>query len=403
MAVIRCSGCGAPLQVSDGAMTVVCQYCNATTRVAAPAPNVNVHVHVHGNPPVYNQHAPPVVVPPPVVSGAAKVAPLIVTLMILLGVGVSVAVPLLASRGHLESLGGLGAPGELGSSVSPPTWSATGACLVDANGDEVLDAVGLADGPNDADVPTIVDGRTGEALWAGANKGSSSRLFCASERWVVIGKEDFGIQIIDVTQPESSIQLQGRDQLRSVGMGDGCVSLETTDGSVIAARLPEGAPGEPVKPGKTTKTVDCSAQRMRRSHQRDGIIELTGSQTERVVDGKHYLLSKRERGTPMLRFRVTEESKTLVDRELPYVVPTFGSGLAVGSGRAVVLGAALSAKGKGILVGLDASTGEEVFATPLEGLVTHSANSMDFNGRYVVVQYWTELHAYDPATGAKVW
>lgn len=400
MAVIRCSGCGAPLQVSEGATTVACQYCNATTRVAEPAPNINVHVHMHGNPPAYNQVTPPPAVPPPAVSGAAKVVPLIVTVVILLGVGISVAVPLLASRGHLEGLGGLGGLGSLASSITEPTWSATGVCLVDANGDEVLDAVGLSGDPGHAHAPTVVDGRTGEAVWTGANDGSGTRLFCVSERWVVIGKEDFGIRIIDVTQPESSIQLQGRDQLQSVGMGDGCVSLRTTDGSVVGVQLPGGAPGEPVE---LVETVECSTPRMRMSHQRDGIIELTGSQTERVVDGKHYVLSKRKRGTPMLRFRVEDGSKTLVDRELPYVVPTFGSGLAVGSGRAVVLGAALSAKDKGILVGLDTSSGEEVFATPLDGLVTHSVESIDFNGRYVVVQYWTELHAYDPATGDKVW
>jgi len=45
----------------------------------------------------------------------------------------------------------------------------------------------------------------------------------------------------------------------------------------------------------------------------------------------------------------------------------------------------------------------QLYAVPLEGQVTNHITAMFFNGRHVVLHYWTYLRAYDPATGEQAW
>jgi hypothetical protein len=317
--------------------------------------------------------------------GPARGAGVVVSLVLaIVGVGVAVAVPLAIQAGAGEGLFGLFGGGSFGS------WNATGACLVDGNGDGVDDVAGLTGPPGESFTPTIVNGSTGEVLWRGEDAGQGARLECLDRQWLVVGKADFELRLHEARKPDAPISLRGRDQLQAAAMGKGCAALKTTDGSVMGVSLPGGKPTE------------CSAQ-LPGVFDTPGLIGLTGETTALMVGKRRYTLAKRRSGTPVLTLRVEERGKTVLEKELPYSAATFSSGLAVAGERIVIFGARPGTQDEGLLVGVDAGTGAELYAVPLEGQVTNNISAIAYNGRYVVVQYWTYLRAYDPGTGKQVW
>jgi hypothetical protein len=321
---------------------------------------------------------------PPTPSASSGGAGLVVGLAIMLtlvGVGVAVAVAVQQSGGGLSGI--LGGP-------SYGFWSGLGACPVDANGDGVDDVAGFTGPPGESSIPTIVDGTNGEVLWQGADAGEGARLECLDRQWFAVGKPDFELRLHDARKPDAPRSLRGRDQLQAAAMGKGCAALKTTDGSVMGVALPAGTPTE------------CKAD-FRSPFDTPGVIGLTGEKTELTVGDRHVTLTKRRSGTPVLTLRVEEKGKTTFERELPYAAATFSSGLAVAGDRIVLFATRPATQDQGMLVGLDAKTGAELYAVPLEGQVTNNISAMFFNGRHVVLQYWTHLRAYDPATGKQVW
>lgn len=382
MAVIDCKGCGAPLEFSAGAAVVICRYCKAQNQVARSQPSVHVHVHVqpHVQPHVPPM-APPVMHPPPTEVASSSSAGWVVGLSLLVTlIGAGVAV-------------GLAVRGQAGGDLFGPSyghWNAMGACLVDANGDGIDDIAGLSGPPGESYTPTIVDGTTGEVLWRGEDAGEGAKLECLDRQWLVVGKPDFSLRLHDARKPNAPLSLRGRDALQAAAMGKGCAALKTTDGSIMGVALPAGTPTE------------CEAT-FRSPFDTPGLIGLTGEKTELTVGDRHVTLTKRRTGTPMLTLRVDEQGKTLFERELPYAAATFSSGLAVAGDRIVVFGTRPGNDDEGLLVGLDAKTGAELYAVTLEGQVTNNVEAIAFNGRHVVLQYWVYLRAYDPATGKQVW
>lgn len=387
MAVIDCKGCGAPLDVASGARVVVCQYCKAQNQVATSTPSVHVHVHMPAPTPM------PIPRPtPPMVDYSARPArarargagAVVGIVLAFVGVGMAVAVTIAIQAGALDGGGLLG-----GGLLGGPSFS-MGACLVDANGDGVDDVVGLSGPPGQSFTPTLVNGSTGEILWRGEDAGQGVKLECLDRQWFAVGKPDFELRLHDAKQPGAPISLRGRDQLRAVAKGKGCAAIQTTDGSVMGVALPAG-----------TKT-ECAAQ-FRGPFDTPGMISLTGEETQLTEGERRYTLIKRRSGTSILTLRIEESGKTLLEKELPYAAATFSSGMAVAGDRIVIFGTRPAKDDQGLLVGLDANTGAELYAVPLEGQVTNDVESMAYNGRYVVLQYWTYLRAYDPATGKQVW
>lgn len=382
MGVIDCKGCGAPLDVASGARVVVCQYCKAQNQVATSTPSV--HVHMLGTAP-----APmPISVPPPVADDSPHVARssgrgaggVVALVLAFIGAGVALAVAFAIQSGVTG--GGLFGPSY--------SWSALGACWVDANGDGVDDIAGLTGPPGESFIPTIVNGITGDVLWRGEDAGEGAKLECLDRQWLVVGKPDFELRILDVKKPDAPISLRGRDQLQVAAVGKGCAALKTADGSVLGVALPAG-----------TKT-ECAAE-FRGPFDTPGIIGLTGEETQLTVGERRYVLTKRRSGTSILTLRIEEKGKVVLEKELPYAAATFASGMAVAGDRIVIFGARPAQQDEGMLVGLDAKTGAELYAVKLEGQVTHGVEAMAYNGRYVVLQFWTYLRAYDPATGEQVW
>lgn len=389
MAAIDCVRCGAPLDVASGATVVVCGYCKAQNQVASRPPSVHVHVHVQPPPP------PPLVQPrPPMVDYSPPSHPVhvptrsggagwVVGLMIVLSlVGVIVAVVVSQAGGGLSAL--LGGP-------AVAHWSALGTCLVDANGDGVDDVAGLAGSLGLPNTPTILDGGTGKLVWQGTDAGEGAQIECLDRQWLVVGKADFELRIHDAKHPDSPISLRGRDRLQAAAMGKGCAALKTSDGSVTGVALPAGTP------------TDCKDAEFRSVFDSPGVIGLTGESTALTIADRHYSLTKRSSGTPVFTLKIEERGKTLLDKELPYAAATFSSGMAVAGDRVVIFGARPGNQDEGLLVGIDAKSGAELYAVKLDAQVTNNISAMAYNGRYVVLQYWTHLRAYDPATGEQAW
>jgi LSD1 subclass zinc finger protein len=377
MAVIDCKGCGAPLDVSSGAAVAVCRYCKAQNQVATASRSVHVHVHVPAPTPVppVMEYAPTPVTPPATGRGAGVVVWLV---LMLIGGGIALAVAIGAG-----SLGGI-----LGPSFG--SWGPMGTCMVDANGDGVDDVAGLSGPPGQASIPTLVDGLTGDVIWEGPDAGQNATVECLDRKWFALGKPDFGVQIHDVRKPDAPLSVRGRDTLQYAAMGKGCAALKTTDGSILGVALPAGT------------STECAAS-FRDPFDAPGLIGLTGESTTLTVGERTYTLTKRGSGTEIFTLKVEGRGKTVLEKELPYAAATFSSGLAVAGERIVIFGARPADQQKGLLVGLDASTGAELYAVPLEGQVTNNIGAMAYNGRYVVLQFWSYLRAYDPATGEQVW
>lgn len=388
MAVIDCNGCGAPLDVASGARVVVCQYCKAQNQVATSTPSVHVHVHMPAPTPMPIPR--PVPTQPmvdysptptaPARGGAGVAVGLVFSLV---GLGVAGAVAFAVQSGAIGGPGGLLGP-------SYGHWNALGACLVDANGDGVDDVAGLTGPPGESFTPTIVSGSDGEILWRGEDVGQGAKLECLDRHWLVVGKPNFELRLHDVKKPDAPVSLRGRDQLQTAAMGKGCAALKTTDGTVMGVALPAG-----------TKT-ECAAT-FSGPFDIPGIIGLTGEETQLTVGERRYTLTKRRSGTAILTLKIEEKGKTVLEKELSYAAATFSSGMAVAGDRIVLFAAQPAKQDEGMLVGLDAKTGAELYAVKLEGQVTHGVEAMAFNGRYVVLQYWIYLRAYDPATGQQVW
>jgi hypothetical protein len=54
-------------------------------------------------------------------------------------------------------------------------------------------------------------------------------------------------------------------------------------------------------------------------------------------------------------------------------------------------------------VGIDPATGAELYAKPQGSSWSGNIGSFEFNGRFVIAAWGAGLHAYEPATGERVW
>jgi outer membrane protein assembly factor BamB len=271
-----------------------------------------------------------------------------------------------------------------------PDHIAQPVCQVDANGDGVADLLGMAT-MGTANHPSVVDGATGKLLWSGSAQTDTPQLACLDTRWFVLVQSNFQAEFHDVRNLGAPVRVLLRDKLGEFAMGRDCVRLKTDDGSVQGVRLPGGA------------AVSCDAKLKRYHREQPGVIGLTGQRTEISRGKRTYELSKRQRGTEILSVQVEENGKEVWSRELPYAAPTFNSAIAVGGNSIAVWAAAPGDQQHGILVGLDENTGEQRYAVPSSAMVSHSVGHFAFNGRYVIVQVWGSLEAYEPDTGKLAW
>jgi hypothetical protein len=228
--VFKCANCQASLKVEPGRQTVVCEYCGGTnvlrrgvwgTGFGMPAPLPTPSA----SPPPFSPFIPPMPAPP-VLATAPYLPPrwtkggaIVVAVLVIAVVVQQVIVRTGTSRD---------------SWMTPP-------CLVDANGDDVLDVAGLADrNASGSYVLAVVDGATGDYLWQGAAVGSNDDLLCAGPAFFAVDRTDYRLQLFDVRRPDRSVNVTIDSHIKRFAVGPECLQLELDNGKqrMISLRQP---------------------------------------------------------------------------------------------------------------------------------------------------------------------
>jgi len=389
--LLKCERCGAPLEIPAGG-SVRCNYCGTTTHAPAPPPAAG---HGHG----YGGHGQsPARAQVPVAHGRSHWGTILIVLTVTLALGASFAASMI---GKLASSTGSPAIQKAFSNVgggslpkpSTTNWSSgEPGCLIDANGDGVFDIVGLT-GASELKQPTVVDGNTGKVLFTAPALGKAVQLGCLGAHGFFVVEGNFQVDFFTARSPWGKTAVMARDKVSAYGVGQGCVQLRTDDGTTQGVQLPSGV------------ATTCPVTTMRRYYGFDepGMMGLTDKSTELTVGARKYGMTVRRSGTEILTVRVTEGVKPIWAKELPYATCTFGAAIAVGAGKIMLWAAQPSERGKGLLVGLDEATGNQLYEIAVPDSVSNNPQYFKFNGKYVLAVSWGALRAYDPATGAEAW
>ena len=402
--LLKCDRCGAPLEVPPGA-NVRCPYCGTTA--AAPAPQAPLPAPPQA-PPAYFRHA----TPQELQDRAARLAAvtqtakggrmlglvigLVTTGAVVAGVGASVLPAIRAANSPaLQALGKVASNpgGALAAASNPISWSSSPAgCLIDANGDGVSDVAGLS-GPSQTNQATVVDGKTGQVLFTAPAVKKAEQLGCLGDNGFFLVEGNFQVDFFTARSPWGKTQVMARDKVSQYGVGNGCVQLRTDDGTTQGFVLPGGV------------ATTCPATPLHRYYgeRAPGMMGLTDSHTELTVGARKYELNQRASGTEILTVKVSENGKPVWSKELTYASCTFGAAIAVAPGKIMLWAAEPSDRQKGLLVGLDEATGNQLYELPITDSSSSSPEFFKYNGKYVLAVNWGALRAYEPATGAEAW
>jgi outer membrane protein assembly factor BamB len=374
--LLTCERCGAPLDIPPGG-AVRCAFCGATTRAAAaPYPRAQPS----------NQRF----------AKRAGIASALVGLIVAFAVVGGVAANIL-SKPSATAVPAPPATSEAAEAAPvPPTviWSTLApGCLIDANGDGVSDVVGVTSTiGGTTDQGMVVDGKTGQVLFTSPAVAHAGQLGCLGAQGFFLVEGNFQIDFFSAHSPWSQTQVMARDKVQQYGVGAGCVQLRTQDGTTQGLQLPGGV------------ATTCPSGLLRPySDSSPGLLPLNASSTELSFGARKYNLAKRAAGTPILSLRVTEDGRPVWAKDLPYASCTFASGLAVAPGKIMLWVAHPSERDKGLIVGLDERTGDQLYELPVSDHVSEDVALFEYNGKYVVAVSGAALRAYDPATGAEVW
>ena len=318
-------------------------------------------------------------------------------LPVLLSVGASVLPRLLLStnapalqQAITKVTSGSGIP-SLTTALSTTSWSSgQPGCLIDANGDGVFDVAGLT-GASETNQPSVVDGKTGAVLFAAPALKKVEQLGCLGANGFFVVEGNFQLDFFTARSPWGKTSVMARDKVSAYGVGQGCVQIRTDDGTTQGIQLPSGV------------ATTCPATVRRYYNDEPGLIGLTDHGTELVVGARKFTMTKRASGTEILTVRVSEGAREVWAKELPYASCTFGAGIAVVAGRVVLWAAQPSERDKGLIVGLDEATGNQLYEVALTDSVTNNPRFFKANGKYVLAVSWGALRAYDPATGTEAW
>jgi len=382
----NCQRCGAPLEVPAGG-TVRCQYCGTSATSREPPPR----------PP---QPPRAVYVPPPTAprvarrrtSFASVFSGLFFVVLVIAGASSAILPQLRRSASPaLQALGDVASQSTR--ALSSTSWSGSDpGCLIDANGDGIFDVVGLT-GSNTPNQATVVDGNTGQVLFTAPPVEKAAQLACLGVDGFFVVQANFQVDFYTARSPWGVTHVMARDKVSEYGEAPGCVQLKTDDGTTQGIQLPSGV------------AATCPAKNMRRYYgdRPPGLMGLTDHGTALALGARKYTLTQRASGTEILTVTVSEGSRQVWSKELPYASCTFGAGIAVAAGKLVLWAARPADRDKGVLVGLDEQTGAQLYELPIPDTSSDSPELFQYNGRYVLAVNWGALRAYEPATGKEVW
>jgi outer membrane protein assembly factor BamB len=365
--LLKCANCDAPLSPVPGENLVTCAYCGAVSNLTQMEANVGAAMpRTVGSPP----NSPP---------ASAKR-------------GWIVAVVVVVVVGTFSSLVAF-LPSLLGTSwvgLVQEWYSA--ACLVDANGDGVLDVAGLGATPgSEIWRLQLVDGATGTRLWSGGTYSPYAKLVCLSPQYFGIDNVDFQLRLFPARSPDSPVNVALHDHIERAGLGTNCITVKQTNGETLSISLAGGRDR-------------CDAANLLENQGFGAQVSSISHVMEIVTGDSSYTLTEHEPGTPFLIVTKFISGHQKWTQQLAYV-PTDSGFRAVATLNALVVWGGMPSDDKyAAIIGLDPETGAQRYAikqsSDWSGRVLRD---ISFNGRYVIVSWGFGLHAYDPSTGERVW
>jgi len=353
----RCHACGAGLSPPAGSAYITCPYCGASTPVdearagggRAPGPPSSARRR-----------------------GGSRGALVVLLLAVVGG----------AAALWFVQAGGVKLLREW---YSPP-------CVVDANGDEVLDVAGWSGGPSAQRTLTVVDGRTGDTLWTGDGEYPSEAIvLCAAPDAVAVARPDFTVELRDARTGTLSGTAVLPDKVQSYGRGARCVRLWTAAAESTGIRTDDAA----VAPCETDEKLTWWG---------DSIAGPTGPLRPAERDGVRFEIEARRGGTPLLTVRARRGDETIWQTPLNLAAEDASAlPLVVTPASVVTYGVRPGDADAGWLVGLDPATGRPRFERRQASSWADDLQGFTWNGRYVLAMWGFGLHAYDPADGERRW
>jgi hypothetical protein len=269
-------------------------------------------------------------------------------------------------------------------------WVHSAVCLVDANGDDVLDVVG-ATGSGMARGPAVIlDGRDGKTLWSGGSYAFASTVFCPTKDTFVLNDyKTFAVSLHSARPPYSEHPVRLSDVPEKWGVGQDCVAIATSDGKTHAFALD----GEP--------RTSCMASMKMTAELHDADWRYGERTSWRARSGTHdYEISVRHPGTPVVS--VTARGARNWKVELPYQAE-HPIGVLNGSVLVVIAKPLESTERVLRVIGLDAANGRMLYERALcprnLGITSILANGPNI----VLTEGWSGVWNFDAKTGRLLW
>lgn len=263
-------------------------------------------------------------------------------------------------------------------------------CVVDANGDEVLDVVGWSGSPSAQRTLTVADGRNGDTLWTGeAAYPEGAEVLCAPPDAIAVTRPDFTVEIRDARTGTLSGTSTLPDRVLHYGRGDRCLRLWTAHDESTGVRTDDAA------------VTECETDE-KLNVWRDGVAGPTGHQRPAPQLGVE--IEARASGTPLLTVRARRDGAVRWEQPLNLAADTSSALPLVVTPHAVVTyGVRPGDAEAGWLVGLDPESGRVRYEQRQGSRWAADLQGLAWNGRYVLAMWGFGLHAYDPATGERRW
>jgi hypothetical protein len=292
------------------------------------------------------------------------------------------------------------------------------ACMVDANGDGVLDSAGLVGQPTSSKLPlTFIDGRNGKVLWSGGEYDLYTTFLCLRPDAIALDRKDFTVDLRQPKAPEAVTRIRVDDRTFGYGVASDCFELVASTQKSASLSF-EGKP-----------VPSCEISEKRNVHAGAGFVRSGLRRLRAETVGEiTYVLAAQSQGTPFVTVAALRgplprdaggselDSREFLDGlpsypkvwslKLPYVSVAHDLPLVI-AGQTLVTWAkdpAVTDAG-GMIVGIDASTGTLKYAKPQSSSSTWTTQlrELHYDGAHVVAVWGFGLHAYDPVTGDRVW